>query len=133
MSDFIYTLDSEPESDIENQEDELELGGPTSSSGTTKAKTFSGTKGDLKSSSGAASSSKNAASSSKSKKTKKSTKDEEDDGEGVGTIDPTFDFDVGGVVSGFYEGMAPGSAFEAEDEVRTGTKPVSCGRPNTPL
>lgn len=132
MPDFIYTLDSEPESDIELDAPaaaivapSIDSVGPSSASGAnkTKPKSAKTTSGITKS---------------KSKPTKfSSKKNDDDDGEGeeedgpAPTIDPSFNFDLTGGGASFFDGLGGGEEDGfgmREDEVRSGTKPVRSHR-----
>ena len=115
-ADFIYTLDSEPGSDIEQDDDshtESE-GAIVGTSRLTSPKLSANFK--------------NAAPKNQDKsKTKKSfaySEDAEED-EAAPAIDPSFNFDLGGGADGttFFDGLG-GDGMSDADEVRTGTKPV---------
>jgi hypothetical protein len=116
-ADFIYTLDSEPVSDVD-QDDEAHA-----KSSKAAAETASLDPHNV--------SSNNAIPVSKGKnklRTKKSparSKDEDED-EAAPTIDPSFNFDLGGGADGttFFDGLGDSDGVGEADEVRTGTKPV---------
>jgi len=118
-ADFIYTLDSEPESDVERDEDAH----GESSKAVTGASSASPSKGN----------GKNPASKDKDKpKTKKSSSTRPkglDEDEAAPAIDPSFNFDLGGGADGttFFDGLGGGDEMGDADEVRTGTKPVCWG------
>lgn len=122
MSDFIYTLDSEPESDAELEAatlDELDASktaGPSigiapslpSRKGGERAKKLS------KSITGA---NKRTAGPSR-------TKDVDEEDASAPTIDPTFNFDLGGGGGSFFDGLGVDELGIDADEVRAGTNPV---------
>jgi hypothetical protein len=120
-ADFIYTLDSEPESDVERDED---AHGESS-------KAVTGTSSASPSKVGR--NGKNPASKDKDKsKTKKSSSTRPeglDEDVAAPAIDPSFSFDLGGGADGttFFDGLGGGDEMGDADEVRTGTKPVCLG------
>lgn len=133
MPDFIYTLDSEPESDVELDApaDAVPLAnntaGPSSSSasasGANKTKLNKTTSGILKTKT------KPMKSSGKKKHDEEDGDDEEEDGGPAPTIDPSFNFDLAGGGASFFDGLGgQDDGFGmGEDEVRSGTKPVCTG------
>lgn len=124
MSDFVYTLDSEPESDAELKASAT-AGGPSTITSASSAKLTtkpSTNKAAVK----AKTSSTNVAPSSKKKM---STKDEGDgEDEAAPTIDPSFNFDLGGGGRSFFDGLEDDAENLGigDDEVRNGSKPVRC-------
>jgi hypothetical protein len=119
MCDFIYTLDSESGSDAEAQVrhvDASAVRGATHVSSSARPSGNSINSGrTIKS---------NSATKSALSKTKQKIDDDED-GEGLATLDPTFEFDVRGAGYLADSTYAGHSAFDVADEVRAGTKPVS--------
>lgn len=119
MPDFIYTLDSEPESDVELEEaplDELDTS-KTAGPSTTTAHSLSTKKKATKPSKSTTKSSKPATEASRAK-------DIDEDDAAAPTIDPTFNFDLGGGGGSFFDGLGVDELGIDADEVRAGTNPV---------
>lgn len=138
MPDFIYTLDSEPESDAEVEAtiisaapQEVEESTAAAAAPSPSSKLDKSQKQQQKS---ALKKNKTVVKKTTTKSKKSSIQDDKrngedndedgDDGDGPApTIDPTFNFDLGGGGS-FFDGLGGGDDFGMEDEVRAGTKPV---------
>lgn len=121
MPDFIYTLDSEPESDVE-------VNGSTDAATKTAGPSSAAAAGDdVKKLTTRLAKSKIVKSGDKKSATKSSrsdgAQDEEEEEGPAPTIDPSFNFDLGG--GSFFDGLGGGDDFGmGADEVVTGTKPV---------
>lgn len=116
-ADFIHTLDSEPESDVDQHNDiHAESSKMAAAVAYPEPRKVSSRDKKLVPAGGNGLGTK-----------KKSTRSEdEDEGEAAPTIDPSFNFDLGGGADGttFFDGLGDSDGVGEADEVRIGTKPV---------
>lgn len=122
MQDFIYTLDSEPESDTElegaalDELDASKTAGPSTATASSPLirKGSERAKKSSKSSSGT-----NTRIAGPSR-----PRDIDEDDALAPTIDPTFNFDLGGGRGSFFDGLGVDELGIDADEVKIGTNPV---------